>query len=157
MQNNSIVGIFITAEKGAEMVAVNDIIAVANQGLIGDRYYSSFSKLSNSTTEPNQEVTLIESESFETLASEHGINLEYSQSRRNIVTREVDLNSLVGKKFKIGEVVLLGMELCEPCRYLSEMTDCPNLVKQWLHKAGLRAHIVKGGHIKVNDSILFDF
>ncbi len=154
MSNGVVIEMFITPEPGAPMNSANPVSAVENRGLMGDRYYSLNGTYSKTEIEPDQEITLIESEAFEELKEKHGITLNYSQSRRNIITRDVDLNSLVGRTFQVGDVTLTGMRLCEPCTYLSGLTGNPKLVKQWLHRAGLRAHIVRSGKISVGDSII---
>ncbi|MDE0309424.1 MAG: MOSC domain-containing protein [Acidiferrobacterales bacterium] len=146
--------IFTTPESGGEMNSVDSVSAVEGRGLMGDRYYSLSGTFSKPEIEPDQEVSLIELEAFEELKQDHAIELDYSQSRRNILTRGVDLNSLVGKTFTVGEVTLTGIRLCEPCAYLSGLTGHPKLVKQWLHRAGLRAQIRKSGKIQVNDKII---
>ena len=154
MTTGIVLNIFTTPELGGEMNSVDSVTAVEGRGLMGDRYYSLRGTFSKPEIEPDQEVSLIESEAFEELKQKHDIQLEFSQSRRNIVTRNVDLNSLVGKTFNVGEVTLTGIRLCEPCAYLSELTGNPKLVKQWLHRAGLRARIRKGGQILVKDKIV---
>lgn len=133
---------------------MDSVTAVTGRGLIGDRYYSLSGNFSKSEIEPDQEITLIESEAFERLYEQHGIRLEHSQSRRNIVTEGVDLNGLVGLTFQIGNVTLTGMRLCEPCTYLSGLTGYPKLVKLWRGQAGLRARIDNGGQINVGDDIV---
>ena len=153
MATGIVLKIFTTPEPGGDMNSVDSVTAVEGRGLIGDRYYTLTGTFSKPEINPDQEISLIESEAFEELEQNHGIQLDYSQSRRNIVTRNVDLNSLVGKTFQIGEVTLTGMRLCEPCTYLSQVTGHPKLVKQWLHRAGLRAHIRKGGDIRVQDEV----
>ena len=154
MSNGVVIEMFITSEPGAPMDSVNPVSAVQGRGLLGDRYYSLSGTFSKTEIEPDQEITLIESEAFEELKEKHGITLKYLQSRRNIITRDVNLNNLVGRKFQVGDVTLTGRRLCEPCTYLSGLTDNPKLVKQWLHRAGLRAQIVSSGKIIVGDSII---
>ena len=153
MSKASVIKIYTTTEPGKEMNSMESVTAVAGRGLIGDRYYSLSGNFSKSEIEPDQEITLIESEAFETLYEQHGIRLDYSQSRRNVVTEGVDLNSLVGQEFQVGNVSLTGMRLCEPCTYLSGLTGHPKLVKLWRGQAGLRARIVSGGQITVGDEI----
>ena len=154
MQTGNVVAIFITGESGEPMHPAESVQAVENRGILGDRYYVLAGTFSKPNIEPDQEITLIEAEAFEDLRKNHGIDLPHCESRRNIVTENIDLNSLVGQTFQVGAVTLRGMRLCEPCSYLSQITGHRNLVKQWLHKAGLRAHIVKGGKISTGDSIV---
>lgn len=154
MSEGIILKIFITPESGMAMNSVDSVIAVRGRGLIGDRYYSLSGNFSKPDIEPDQEITLIESEAFEELQETQGISLDYSQSRRNVVTRGVDLNNLVGQTFQVGKITLTGMRLCEPCTYLSGLTGHPKLVKQWWGRAGLRAHIDHGGEISIGDKII---
>lgn len=151
MPEPKVLEIFIAPEAGAEMMSVNPASAVPGRGIIGDRYYVLSGTFSKPEINPDQEITLIETEAFQELEEQHGINLAYSESRRNVITQYVDLNNLVGKSFKVGDVTLRGMRLCEPCAYLSQKTGHSKLVKQWLHRAGLRAQIVTGGKIRVGD------
>ena len=152
MSQGTVIKIFICPESGMPMDSVDSVIAVTGRGLIGDRYYSLSGNFSKPDIEPDQEITLIESEAFESLEKEFGISLQHAQSRRNVLTRGIDLNSLVGQTFKVGNVTLTGMRLCEPCTYLSGLTGHPKLVKQWRGHAGLRARIDHGGPISVGDN-----
>ncbi len=151
--NATVVQMFITPEAGGDMQEINSVSAIEGRGIIGDRYYSIAGTFSKPNIEPDQEITLIESEAFEELKEEHGITLEHSQCRRNIITQGVDLNALVGHTFQVGEVTLQGMRLCEPCTYLSGLVGHPKLVKIWRKRAGLRAHISTSGKINIGDSI----
>ena len=153
MSEGVVLEIFITPESGGDMNSVESVSAIEGRGLMGDRYYSLAGTFSEAAIEPDQEISLIEAEAFEELSKVHGVELEYSESRRNLVTRNCDLNSLVGKTFQVGAVTLTGIRLCEPCAYLSSKTGNSNLVKQWLHRAGLRARIVRSGQISVGDNI----
>ena len=154
MSEAKVLKIFIAPEAGEDMVEINEANAIESRGIIGDRYYVLSGTFSKSEIEPDQEITLIESEAFKELESVHGVHLDYSESRRNVVTSNVELNNLVGKQFVVGDATLKGMRLCEPCAYLSEKTGNSKLVKQWLHRAGLRASIVNSGKIKAGDSVI---
>jgi MOSC domain-containing protein YiiM len=124
---------------------------VAGQGLTGDRYGTQQGTFSKGR-KPDTEVTLIELEALEALARETKIELEPGQARRNLVTRGVPLNHLVGRDFSVGEVVLRGHRLCEPCGHLEGLTV--KGVKDGLcHRGGLRAQILQGGVLRVNDTI----
>ena len=149
----AVLHVFITPEAGGDMQEVNTVSAIEGRGLMGDRYYTLAGTFSKPRIEPDQEITLIEAEAFEELESNHGISLNYSQCRRNVITRGVDLNSLVGRTFQVGEVTVRGMRLCEPCTYLSGMTGHKMLVRLWRGRAGLRGQIVKSGKISAGDSI----
>lgn len=145
--------LFITPEAGGEMQEVETVSAIKDKGIMGDRYFAVEGTFSKTEIEPDQELTLIEAEAFDELEAEHGVSLEHSQCRRNVITKGVDLNALVGRTFKVGEVVLEGMRLCEPCSYLSGLTGNPKLVKQWRGRGGLRAHIAASGKIRPGDAI----
>ena len=69
-----------------------------------------------------------------------------------MLTRGVDVNSLVGKRFRIGDVECRGVELCEPCSHLQSLTQ-PGVIKGLTHRGGLNADILNDGHIGVGDSI----
>ncbi len=154
MSQGIVVAIFTTPESGEPMIPVDSVLAVENRGIIGDRYYTMSGHFSKSEIEPDQEITLVEHEAFKELNKNHQIQLQYAECRRNIITQNIDLNALVGQTFQVGQTTLRGMRLCEPCAYLSKMTGHSNLVKQWLHRAGLRAHIQKGGRISKGDTVV---
>jgi MOSC domain-containing protein YiiM len=87
------------------------------------------------------------------MEAEHGISLEPRETRRNVVTRGVDVNALVGKRFRIGDVECEGVELCEPCRHLESLTK-PGIIKGLVHRGGLNADILEGGEISVGDPVV---
>lgn len=132
------------------MQSVSSVEAVAGLGLAGDRYARDDGHWTDGNVSRN--VTLIEAEEIERLAAESGIQLAPGESRRNLTTRGIRLNDLVGKEFFIGGVLARGTKLCEPCAYLSEMTGKP-LIKLMVHRAGLRADLLTGGRISVGDEI----
>ena len=107
---------------------------------------------------PGQNVTLVEAEEIERLNDEHGQSIDQNATRRNIITRGVRLNELVGKEFRIGDVVLFGVELCEPCAGLGGMLENDSMsnaeiVKALTHKAGLRTDVRQSGTISVGMQI----
>ena len=100
-------------------------------------------------------LTLIAAEAVEAMEREHGISIEPRESRRNVVTRGIDVNALVGKRFRIGEVECEGVELCEPCTTLEGMTK-PGVIKGLAHRGGLNADILSDGAINVGDAVVAD-
>lgn len=117
-----------------------------------DRYFKKIGTYSN-VTGGGREITLVELESVHALKRDLKIELEPVQTRRNIVTRDVPLNHLVGRQFRLGgEVMLHGVRLCEPCSHLENLT-LRGVRDGLLHRGGLRADIVSGGTIKVGDLI----
>jgi MOSC domain-containing protein YiiM len=147
-----VVHIHITPKAEQPMVALQEVRALAGQGLEGDRYFAHVGTYSD-TPGSGREVTLIESEQIELVEREHGVRLSPGQSRRNITTRGISLNDFVDKELRVGEVVLRGTRLCEPCEYLQGLVGQDGLVKALVHRAGLRCDIVSGGTIRVGDSI----
>jgi MOSC domain-containing protein YiiM len=144
-------GIFIAEVAEAATVSVPEVRAVAGKGLEGDRKHRD--RLPAQDAEkPGRELTLIEAESLEALAAERGIDLGPGEGRRQIVTRGVRLNPLVGRRFLVGEVECVGVELNEPCAHLEAMTQ-PGVMRGLVHRGGLRADIVKGGIIRPGDPI----
>jgi len=146
-----VVAIQITSRAGEEMVAVDEVRAVAGKGLQGDRYLNQTGKFSDRPG-PARQLTLIELESLEALQRENATTLSPLESRRNIVTRGVPLNHLVDRRFRLGEVVARGIRLCEPCEYLEEITQ-KKVISGLMHRGGLRAEILEGGTVRIGDSI----
>jgi MOSC domain-containing protein YiiM len=147
----AVVAIQIAPTGSAPMKAVNIAQAVAGKGLEGDRYYSKLGTYSNEAGS-GRDVTLIEVEAIEALKREYRVELEPGQARRNIVTRGVALNHFVEREFRIGDVVLCGTRLCEPCAHMEKLT-VKGAMRGLIHRGGLRAEIVKGGTIRIGDVI----
>jgi len=144
-------GIFLTELKGTQLQPVPEVQAIAGSGLEGDRYSLRQGTFSKSAS-PDRELTLIEMEAIEALAHECKITLNPGQTRRNLATRGVPLNHLVGREFKVGQVLLRGLRLCEPCGHLESLTA--KGVKEGLcHRGGLRAQILQGGILRTGDTI----
>jgi hypothetical protein len=128
--------------------------AIAGRGLAGDRYLEGTGYYSNRPlADGSREITLIEAEELEGLERETGIRLDPSESRRNVLTRSVRVNALIGKRFRMGEVVCEGIRICEPCTYLEKLTQ-KRVMRPLVHKGGLRARIVSGGTVRVGDGIV---
>ena len=121
--------------------SVSSVRAVAGQGLEGDRHFFP------GGAGPGEALTVIEAEVLEE------VGLAAAQSRRQVMVRGVRLNDLVGKRFRIGEVECLGTEICEPCLHLQSLTR-PGIIKDLIHRGGIRADIVSGGTINVGDQVL---
>ena len=149
-----VLAIHITERAEGDLQPVKSIRAHPGRGLEGDRYFNltgTFAK-SGKTLHPSQEASLIEAEALEGLQKEHGLSVSPAQSRRNILTRGIALNELVGKEFTIGGVKMKGVKLCHPCDYLESRTH--KGVKAGLeNRGGLRAQILTEGEIRVGDAI----
>jgi MOSC domain-containing protein YiiM len=127
---------------------VEVVEALAGQGLRGDRYFADAPREHGD----GRDITLIQAEALEGLHEEHGIELSGAESRRNVLTRGIDLNALVGRRFTVGEAECVGVELCEPCNHLQKMTQ-PGVLRGLVHRGGLRADVVRGGRIAVGDAV----
>jgi MOSC domain-containing protein YiiM len=147
MWRGSVVSIHLARARGAPTFAVPEVRAVAGGGLEGNRYFRA------GDDPPSIEVTLIAREALEALAREHAIQLEPGEHRRNLVTAGVPLNELVGEEFEVGEVRLRGLKLNEPCKYLEDLTGRPGLLRGLIHRGGLRAQVLTGGVIRVDDEV----
>lgn len=146
-----VVSIHVAVVGGAPMKPVTNVLAVVGKGLEGDRYASKLGTYSNQPGS-GRDVTLIEIEAIEALKRDYGIDLDPGLARRNIVTRGVPLNHLVEKEFKIGEAILRGTRLCDPCAHMEKLT-VKGTLRGLIHRGGLRAEIMKGGMIKVGDKL----
>jgi MOSC domain-containing protein YiiM len=146
----SVEAIHVAAAAGAPVRPVDETRAIAGVGLEGDRYAEGRGHYQDGRV--SRDLTLVEAEAAEALAREHGIALAPGETRRNLTTRGVRLNDLVGRRFWVGDVLCLGTRLCEPCQYLADLTGKP-LLRPLVHRGGLRADIVRGGVIRVGDQV----
>ena len=143
--------IHITDREGAPLRPLTAARAIPGIGLEGDRYAAGTGRYSNDPGS-GRELTLIEGEVLDLLRAENGIDVAPGETRRNVTTRGIRLNPLVGRRFLIGDVLCEGMRLCEPCDYMAGLTGKP-LVKPLTHKGGLRANILTAGTIHVGDEV----
>jgi MOSC domain-containing protein YiiM len=147
----TVAGIYIATEAAGPIASLEEVEAVADRGLEGDRYFAGEGTYSD-TPGTGRQVTLIEREALQAAARDYGIALEPGQSRRNLETVGVALNHLVGREFMIGEVRLRGMRLNEPCAHLAKLSK-RGVVKALTHRGGLRADILTGGVIHIGDAV----
>jgi MOSC domain-containing protein YiiM len=134
------------------MRSVDRVRALAGVGLEGDRYALGTGRYSGDPR-VDRHVTLIEAEEIEALANGPGIRLGPGESRRNVTTRGIRLNELIGRRFRIGGVECEGTRLCEPCQYLSDLLGKPVLAPL-VHRAGLRARILTDGELALGDEVV---
>src|ERR1700674_2175894 len=150
MFEGTVVSINIAPEAEAPMQSVSEVRAVPGRGLEGDRYFDN--KGTFSKPKPDRDLTLIEAEAIEAMKHELDVDYGLSDSRRNVVTRGVPLNHLVGHEFWLGEVKARGLRLCEPCGHLQKLSHekvLPGLV----HRGGLRAQVLSEGTIRVGETV----
>ena len=136
----------ITINNNKPINEVSSINVLANQGIIGDRHFKQFN-------DPYNQLTLIESENIDNYNIKHGINIPYIDFRRNIITKGIKLNDLVGKKILVGKVKLEVIDLCRPCKHLCEVLGQENIIKEFLRRGGIRCQILTSSSIKINDKI----
>ena len=136
----------ITANNNQPIKEVNSIEVIANKGIVGDRHFHEFN-------DPYNQLSLIESENIDEYNVRFNLNISYIDFRRNIVTKGIQLNDLIGKKLSVGNVKLEVIDLCRPCRHLTEMLNQKNVLKEFLRKGGLRCQILSSSSINVGDKI----
>jgi MOSC domain-containing protein YiiM len=143
--------IHVATREGEPMRAAWEIRLRAGIGIEGDRYAAGLGHFS-STPGTGRALTLIEAEVLELLRDSLGISLQPGETRRNLTTRGIALNALVGRRFRIGAVLCEGMRLCEPCAYLEGVVGRP-LLDPLSQRGGLRADILEDGEIRVGDEL----
>ena len=136
----------VTENSNQKIKEVKTIDVLANKGIIGDRHFQDIN-------DPYNQISLIESESIDNYNIKFGLNISYIDFRRNVITKGIRLNDLVGKKFKVGAVALAGIDLCRPCKHLSENLNQNNIIKEFLRNGGLRCQILSSAKINVGDQI----
>ncbi len=147
--SGEIIGIYTRGKEEAEPGPRSTVTLEAGKGIVGDRYHD---------TNPDDQVTLVNADLIDTVNAATGWQLTPAQTRRNIVTRGIDLNQWETSQFRVGETLLEGVELCEPCAILgkilqNEERSPPEVVKALTHKAGLRARVLIGGDVGIGDVV----
>jgi MOSC domain-containing protein YiiM len=140
--------IFVASERGELPAPVERVRAYAGRGLQGNRYFWG-----DGDAPPGRGVTLIAAEAVDAVALEGNVSIEPAATRRNVLTRGIDVNELVGKRFRIGDVECEGVELCEPCAHLESITQ-PGVIKALAHRGGLNADILSDGEISIGDPVV---
>src|SRR5262245_33749753 len=151
-ERGSLIQICVADAAGAPVRTVPEAECVSGRGIAGDRYFLGTGTFSPTAKKPSQEVTLVEAEEIESFNEQSGASIRPQDVRRNLVTRGIRLNDLVGRRFAVGSVVLEGIRLCEPCSHLAGITRV-DVLEGLVHRAGLRAAIVEGGTIRVGDAL----
>ena len=136
----------ITGNNNKKIIEVNSIDVLANKGIIGDRHFNDYN-------DPYCQLSLIESENIDYYNTKYGLNIPYTDFRRNVITKGINLNNLIGKKLQIGNVKVEGVDLCRPCKHLTEMLNQENILKEFLRRGGLRCQILSSSSISIGDEI----
>ncbi len=136
----------VSNKNNQQINEVNSIDVLANQGVVGDRHFQEFN-------DPYNQLSLIESENIDYYNIKYGLNIPYLDFRRNVVTKGIQLNDLIGKKILVGKVELEGIDLCRPCRHLTEVLGQDSILKEFLRRGGLRCQVLSSSNIKIGDKI----
>ena len=136
----------ITSNNNKKIEEVDSISILANKGIIGDRHFSDYN-------DPYCQLSLIESENIDYYNTKYGLNIDYKDFRRNIITIGIKLNNLIGKRLKIGNTEVEVIDLCRPCKHLSEILNQNNIIKEFLRKGGIRCQILSSSKISIGDKI----
>jgi MOSC domain-containing protein YiiM len=145
-----VVSLYIAPQAAKPMVGVSEVRAFADRGLEGDRFFRESWKAAN---RPDKAVSLIEEETIEAAAAELGIEAFGDKTRRNLVTRGVPLVELLDREFTIGDVVMRGIRLFEPCNHLEKISKIGGIFRALEHRSGLKAAILSDGVIRVGDPV----
>jgi MOSC domain-containing protein YiiM len=145
-----ITAIFVAPSRHAEQLAVEAAQLKTGKGIVGDRFFGFRQK------QPGRNLTLIEVEAIEEFNITYGLTIDPNATRRNILTRGIRLNELVGKTFRVGAVLCRGVELCEPCRILArqiphESLSQAEIIRAFTNKGGLRAAVLSDGVVRLGD------
>jgi MOSC domain-containing protein YiiM len=135
----------------APMSLLDEVVAHAGRGLEGDRYFHGAGTFSDPASS-GHDLTLVEAEQLEAITLQSGHTPGAKDARRNLVTRGIDLNALVGRRFTVGDVECLGRRLCEPCAHLERLTEV-GILRALVHRGGLRADILSDGRIALGDEV----
>ncbi len=136
----------ITPKFGEKIISVQNIELVQGRGILKDRHFSV-------NKNKKEQISLIESENIDYYNNKSNTQIPYINFRRNIITKGIKLNDLVGKKIIIGSIELFAHDLCRPCKHLQETLGFNNIIKEFLLKGGLRCEIINSGKISVGDKI----
>ena len=147
--SGKVLSIYVRSKPSGPVIEMGEVRAVPGKGIEGDHYFFGSSPERSGA---DRELTLIESETISAIEEENQITLDPGESRRNIITENVPLNHLVGKEFRVGEVTLKGIRLCEPCSHLRDLTQ-KEIIKPLVHRGGLRAQIISEGIIQSGDEV----
>ncbi|MBL8429365.1 MAG: hypothetical protein JNJ95_05665 [Dechloromonas sp.] len=143
--------LFLSPARGEVQRECRQLELLAGQGVVGDRHFGQ-------ADWAGQQLTLVEAEEIERFCAHAGCADDLSLTRRNVVTRGIRLNMLVGRQFRLGNCMLLGIELCEPCRTLgqrlaNEIVSPSEVLKYWVGRGGLRAQVLSSGRLACGDAL----
>tara|TARA_B100000965_G_C19044716_1_gene521055 strand:+ start:98 stop:541 length:444 start_codon:yes stop_codon:yes gene_type:complete len=143
---SEVIKIGITKNHNQEIIEINEINLIAGKGIVGDRHFKDYN-------DPFNQLSIIESENIDEYNLKNKLNIPYLNFRRNIITKGIKLNGLLEKRIKVGSIELEVIDLCRPCRHLSEKLNKNDIIKEFLRKGGIRCQIINNGKIYLGDQI----
>ncbi len=143
---SNIFQIGITKIKHNPIQMVDSIEVVEGKGIKGDRKFRD-------NNSKDEQLTIIESENIDYYNKKYNTSFSYLEFRRNLITKNIQLNDLVGKILLIGNVKVNTIDLCRPCKELEKKLGAKNYFKEFLRRGGIRCEILKSGSIKIGDRI----
>ena len=143
---SEVIKIGVTKNHNQEIIEVNEISLIADKGIVGDRHFRDYN-------DPFNQLSIIESQNIDEYNLKYKSNIPYLKFRRNIITKGIKLNDLVEKRIKIGSIELEVIDLCRPCRHLSEKLNRNDVIKEFLRKGGIRCRIINDGKLYLGDKI----
>ena len=141
-----IIKLGVAKNNNEKISEVESITLLKGKGITNDRHFHDYN-------DPYNQLSLIESENIDKYNKKKNLNISYIDFRRNIVTKDIQLNNLIGKKILIGDAEILGIDLCRPCKHLEEKLGQNDIIKEFLRGGGLRCEILRSGKINVGDLI----
>ena len=143
---SKVIRLGIAKNNNQKIQEVEKIELLSGKGVVGDRHFDENNDVRN-------QVTLIESENIDYYNNKFNTDYSYLDFRRNVVTKGIQLNDLVGKKLLIGSVKMQGHDLCRPCKHLEETLKGQDIIKEFLRRGGLRCEILNSGIVNIEDEI----
>ena len=145
--------IYIARGKRQPVERVDRASVEAGKGIVGDRYHQLAEQhLAKEMAVMENHISLVEQEALDKFMQDHDLDYDYGDFRRSVITSGIDLNALVGRQFRLGNAVLYGVELCEPCSYLARIIH-KDVLPEMAVSAGLRATVIESGEIKAGDTL----
>ena len=143
---SKVIKLGITKNSAQKIEEVEKIEILSGKGVVGDRSFQD-------SNDARKQITLIESENIDYYNKKYNVQIPYLDFRRNIVTKSIELNHLIGKQLMIGQTKIEGKDLCRPCKHLQGILNKQDIVKEFLQKGGLRCEILISGTIHLEDEI----
>ena len=143
---SKVIRLGIAKNNNQKIQEVDRIELLSGKGVVGDRHFHENNNI-------RSQVTLIESENIDYYNNKFKTNYSYIDFRRNVVSKGIRLNDLVGKKLLLGNAKIQGHDLCRPCKHLEETLNGQDIIKEFLRRGGLRCEILNSGIVNVGNEI----